>query len=189
MNLLLLAVGLVLLTAGAEAPVRGASGIAARIGIPPLIVGLTVVAFGTSAPELAVSVAAAWSDQADIALGNLVESNIFNVLFILGLSALIVPLAIGSQLIRVDVPLMIGASILVLLFALDGTIGRVDGAILFTGLLLYTVFRSGGAKRVSCRVTLGHTSDAPPSRTQRQPIAPALVPSVIAADAGTRAST
>lgn len=141
MDLVLLAVGLVLLTAGAESLVRGASGIAARLGIPPLIVGLTVVAFGTSAPELAVSVAAAWSGQGDIALGNVVGSNIFNVLFILGISALIAPLAIGSQLIRVDVPLMIGASLLTLLFAFDGRIGRLDGAILFGGLLFYIGFQ------------------------------------------------
>jgi cation:H+ antiporter len=151
MNLLLLAVGLVLLTAGAESLVRGASRGAARLGIPPLIVGLTVVAFGTSAPEFAVSIQSAWSGQADIALGNVVGSNIFNVLFILGLSALVVPLAIASQLIRVDVPLMIGASVLVLLFALDGDIGRVDGAILFAGLLLYTGFqiRQGRRERQS----------------------------------------
>jgi cation:H+ antiporter len=141
LNILILAVGLVLLTAGAEALVRGASSMAARLGIPPLIVGLTIVAFGTSAPELAVSVGAAWSDQADIALGNVVGSNIFNVLFILGISALVVPLAISSQLIRVDVPLMIGASVLVLLFALDGHIGRLDGAVLFAGLLAYIGFQ------------------------------------------------
>ncbi len=141
LNILILAVGLVLLTAGAEALVRGASSMAARLGIPSLIVGLTIVAFGTSAPELAVSVGAAWSDQADIALGNVVGSNIFNVLFILGISALVVPLAISSQLIRIDVPLMIGASILVLLFALDGHIGRIDGAVLFAGLLAYIGFQ------------------------------------------------
>jgi cation:H+ antiporter len=147
MTLLLLAVGLVLLTAGAEALVRGASQGAARLGIPPLIVGLTVVAFGTSAPEFAVSIQSAWSGQPDIALGNVVGSNIFNVLLILGLSALIVPLAIASQLIRVDVPLMIGASILVLLFALDGSISRVDGLILFIGLLLYTGFQIRQGRR------------------------------------------
>jgi cation:H+ antiporter len=150
-NLPILALGLVLLTAGAEALVRGASSIATRLGIPSLIVGLTIVAFGTSAPELAVSVGAAWSDQADIALGNVVGSNIFNVFFILGLSALVVPLAISSQLVRVDVPLMIGASILVLLLALDGHIGRLDGAILFAGIILYTGFqiRQGMRERTS----------------------------------------
>ncbi|TVQ89500.1 MAG: sodium:calcium antiporter [Chromatiaceae bacterium] len=134
---LLLVLGLVLLTAGAEVLVRGAAGIAERFGIPPLIVGLTVVAFGTSAPEFAVSLGAAWSGAADLAIGNVVGSNIFNVLLILGLSALIRPLAVASQLIRVDVPLMIAASLLVLLFALDGRISRIDGAVLATGLIAY----------------------------------------------------
>jgi cation:H+ antiporter len=147
MNLLLLALGFVLLTAGAEFLVRGASRGAARLGIPPLIVGLTVVAFGTSAPELAVSIGAAFSGEGDIALGNVVGSNIYNVLFILGLSALIVPLAIASQLIRIDVPLMIGTSVLVLLLALDGSIGRTDGAILFSGLLIYTGFQIRQGRR------------------------------------------
>lgn len=147
MNFLLLALGLVILTGGAEALVRGASRIAARLGIPSLIIGLTVVAFGTSAPEFAVSMSSAFSGQGDIALGNVVGSNIFNVLLILGLSALIVPLAIASQLIRIDVPLMIGASVLVFLFALDGTMGRADGAILFTGLLLYIGFQIRQGRR------------------------------------------
>ncbi|MCG6897665.1 MAG: calcium/sodium antiporter [Thiocapsa sp.] len=147
MNLLLLALGLVLLTAGAESLVRGASRGAARLGIPSLVVGLTVVAFGTSAPEFAVSVQSAWSGQPDIALGNVVGSNIFNVLFILGVSAVIVPLAIASQLIRIDVPLMIGASVLLLLLALDGSIGRIDGAILFSGLVLYTGFQIRQGRR------------------------------------------
>lgn len=153
MNLVLLAVGLLLLTAGAEALVRGASQTAARLGIPSLIIGLTVVAFGTSAPEFAVSIGSALSGEGDIAVGNVVGSNIFNVLFILGLSALIVPLAIASQLIRMDVPLMIGASVLVLLFALDGWIGRADGLVLFIGLLLYTGFqiRQGRRERQNAR--------------------------------------
>ena len=146
-HLLLLALGLVILTAGAEALVRGASGIAARLGIAPLVIGLTVVAFGTSAPELAVSVAAALSGQGDIAVGNVVGSNIFNVLFILGLSALIVPLAVASQLIRVDVPVMIGVSVLVLLLALDGEISRLEGGLLFAGLLVYVGFQVLQARR------------------------------------------
>ena len=146
-QLLLLALGLIILTAGAEALVRGASGIAARLGIAPLVIGLTVVAFGTSAPELAVSVAAALSGQGDIALGNVVGSNIFNVLFILGLSALIVPLAVASQLIRVDVPVMIGVSVLVLLLALDGEISRLEGGLLFAGLLVYVGFQVLQARR------------------------------------------
>jgi cation:H+ antiporter len=160
MNLVLLALGLTLLTVGAEALIRGASGIAGRLGISPLIIGLTVVAFGTSAPEMAVSVAAAWSGQPDIAIGNVVGSNTFNILLILGMSALITPLAIHSQLIRVDVPLMIGASILVLLFALDGRIGRIDGAVLFVGILAYIAFqvRQGRRERLAADSDRPHPS-------------------------------
>ncbi|MBK6973961.1 MAG: calcium/sodium antiporter [Sterolibacteriaceae bacterium] len=133
-------VGLVALVAGAELLVRGASKLALSFGISPLVVGLTVVAFGTSSPELAVSVKSAWSGQVDIALGNVVGSNIFNVLFILGLSALITPLLVAQQLIRQEVPVMVGASLLLLALAWDGGISRWDGALLFGLLLAYLVF-------------------------------------------------
>ncbi|NUN49564.1 MAG: calcium/sodium antiporter [Candidatus Brocadiae bacterium] len=129
--------GLVLLVAGAEGLVRGASGLAARFGIPPLVIGLTVVAFGTSAPEMAVSVTGALHGQPDLAYGNVMGSNIFNILFILGLAAVITPLSVARQLLRIDVPLMIAASGLVFVLAQDGRIGRVDGMILFAGLLAY----------------------------------------------------
>lgn len=132
--------GLVLLIVGAEALVRGASRLAAAVGVSPLVVGLTVVAFGTSSPELAVSVKAAFSGQANIAVGNVVGSNIFNVLFILGLSALIAPLVVAQQLVRLDVPLLIGVSVLMLLLGLDGRFGRVDGLLLFGGVVAYTLF-------------------------------------------------
>lgn len=130
--------GLVLMVVGAELLVRGASRLAVMIGISPLVVGLTVVAFGTSAPEFAVSIKAALSGQADLTVGNVVGSNIFNVLFILGLSAIVTPLIVASQLVRFDVPLMIGVSVLVLLMAIDGLFSRVDGMLLFAGLLTYT---------------------------------------------------
>ncbi|MGL6250165.1 MAG: sodium:calcium antiporter, partial [Billgrantia desiderata] len=122
-TLLLLALGLGLLIVGAEGLVQGASRLAARLGIPPLVIGLTVVAFGTSAPELVVSLKAALDGQAGIAMGNVVGSNIFNVLFILGVSALIVPLAVAQQLIRLDIPLMIVLSLVVLVMTLDGSVG------------------------------------------------------------------
>lgn len=99
-----------------------------------------MVAFGTSTPELAVSVMSAYAGQADLALGNVVGSNIFNVLVILGLAALIVPLVVAQQLIRFDVPVMIGVSFLLLLLSLDGNIGRLDGILLFSGVVAYTVF-------------------------------------------------
>ncbi|MDI5891825.1 calcium/sodium antiporter [Halomonas rhizosphaerae] len=133
-------VGLVLLIVGAEGLVRGASRLAARLGISSLIIGLTVVAFGTSSPELAVSLKAAIDGQAGLAMGNVVGSNIFNVLFILGLSALIVPLAVAQQLVRIDIPLMVALSVLVLLLSLDEAIGRFDGLVLVTALAAYTTF-------------------------------------------------
>ncbi len=144
--------GAVLLIGGAELLVRGASRLAIAAGVSPLVVGLTVVAFGTSAPELAVTVGAAWSGQADVAIGNVVGSNIFNVLFILGLSAVITPLIVAQQLVRLDVPLMIGASILMLLLGLDGTIGRVDGLFLFFGIIAYTTFLIRHSRRETADV-------------------------------------
>ncbi|PZO20736.1 MAG: sodium:calcium antiporter [Leptolyngbya foveolarum] len=135
-----LVIGLVLLVGGAEALVKSASKLAATAGISPLVIGLTVVAFGTSAPELTVSLQASLSQQADIALGNVVGSNICNVLLILGISAMIAPLVVAQQLIRLDVPIMIGVSALVMLFGWDGQIGRSDGVILFLGGIAYTLF-------------------------------------------------
>jgi cation:H+ antiporter len=140
MTVLLFVAGLAALVVGANLLVRGASNLALSFGISPLVVGLTVVAFGTSAPEMAVSVGAVLEGQTDIAMGNVVGSNIFNVLFILGISALIVPLVVNVQLIRQEVPIMIGVSLLLLALALDGKLSRVDGALLFALLVAYTVF-------------------------------------------------
>lgn len=137
---LFLIAGLVLLIWGAEFLVRGASRIATSAGISPLVVGLTVVAFGTSSPELAVSVMSAFKGQADLAIGNVVGSNIFNVLLILGLSAIIVPLIVAQQLVRFDVPVMIGVSFLLFALGYDGNISRLDGILLFSGAIAYTVF-------------------------------------------------
>lgn len=137
--------GLGALIVGAEALVRGASRLALALGISPLVVGLTVVAFGTSAPELAISLGAVWSGQTDIALGNAVGSNIFNVLFILGLSALVTPLVVDQQLIRQEVPMMIGASVLLWAMAAGGTIGRLEGIVLsglLVGYVAYAVVQS-----------------------------------------------
>jgi cation:H+ antiporter len=134
------AVGLVLLVAGAEALVRGASKIALSFGVSPLVIGLTIVAYGTSAPEMAVSVQGAVSGQVDIAIGNVVGSNIFNVLFILGASASIAPLVVNAQLIRQEVPVMIGVSLLLWALAADGRIGGLDGALLFGLVVGYTAF-------------------------------------------------
>lgn len=144
---LLFVLGLVLLVIGAEALVRGASRLAASVGISPLVVGLTVVAFGTSAPELAVSVSSAFTGNADVAMGNVVGSNIFNVLLILGLAAVVTPLIVQQQLVRFDVPVMIGVSVLLLLLALDGRLGRLDGVLLFGGILAYTAWAIVASRR------------------------------------------
>jgi len=140
MMLVLLLGGLLTLIVGADLLVRGAVKLAAAVGVSGLTIGLTVVAFGTSAPELAVSARAALSGQAGIAMGNVVGSNIFNVLFILGLSATIVPLTVSRQLIRMDVPIMIVITGLVYGMALDGRISQVEGTVLLVGVLVYTLW-------------------------------------------------
>jgi cation:H+ antiporter len=132
--------GLVALVAGAELLVRGASKLALAFGISPLVVGLTIVAFGTSAPEMAVSVGAVLGGTTDLALGNAVGSNTFNVLFILGLAALITPLAVHVQVIRQEAPILIGGALLLMVLALDGRLGLFDSALLFALLIAYTVF-------------------------------------------------
>ncbi len=140
MNMLMFVGGLILLVIGASTLVRGASKLALSFGISPLVVGLTIVALGTSAPEVAVSVGAVLDGKTDLAIGNVVGSNIFNVLFILGISALIAPLVVNVQLIRQEVPIMLGVSLLLLALALDGNISFLDGGLLFALLLAYTVF-------------------------------------------------
>lgn len=132
--------GLVLLVFGGDYLVRGASAIAASFKISPLVIGLTVVAFGTSAPELGVSLRAALSGSPDLAVGNVVGSNIINVLFVLGISALVTPLVVSSHLIRLDVPLMIAASAGFWYMASDGVIQRGEGALMFLALVIYIVF-------------------------------------------------
>ena len=136
----LLVAGVVLLVGGAEIFVRGASRIAVLAGISPLVIGLTIVAFGTSSPEIAVSVQSARAGAADLALGNVIGSNICNVLLILGMSATIAPLVVNQQLVRLDVPVMVGVSFLVLFLGLDGAIARPDGMLLFGGAVAYTSF-------------------------------------------------
>ncbi len=147
--LLLLILGFGLLIVGAEILVRGAVQLATAIGISPLIIGLTVVAFGTSSPELAVSIQSAWMGQADLALGNVVGSNIFNVLFILGLAALVAPLLVSRQLIVRDVPLMIAASLLLPILGWDGSVSRLDGLILFAISIAYLAYSIRQSRKAS----------------------------------------
>lgn len=152
MNIIIFAqvvAGFVLLVLGAEVMVRGAAEIASRFGIPPVVIGLTVVAFGTSAPELAVAIKSALSNQADIALGNIVGSNILNVLLILGLASMITPLIVGSRIVRTDIPILIGVSLVLFWFAFNGNISPLEGAILFAGSIVYTVYAIFSARRES----------------------------------------
>lgn len=139
-TILLFILGLVVLIAGAELLVRGSSRLAAAFGVSPLVIGLTIVALGTASPEIAVSIQAAATGQGDLTIGNVLGSNIFNILFVLGVSALIAPILIAEQLIRLDVPIMIGVSVLAYLLVLDGQLGRLDGALLFIGVVAYTIF-------------------------------------------------
>ena len=139
-HLFLFFAGLVGLVLGANLLVRGASKLALSFGISPLVVGLTIVALGTSAPEIAVSVASVLEGKTDMAVGNVVGSNIFNVLFILGLSALIVPLIVHRQLIRQEVPIMFGVTLLMTLMAMDGYLRPWEGGLLVALLLVYTSF-------------------------------------------------
>ena len=133
-------VGIVLLTAGAELLVRGASHLSVAAGISPLVVGLTVVAYATSAPELAVSVQASLAGQAGVATGNIVGSNIANILLILGVSALAAPLAVHQQIVRLDVPLMLLVSVAVLLMSWNGLVSTLEGVALVIGAVVFTVF-------------------------------------------------
>lgn len=134
-------VGVVALVVGAESLVRGSSRLAARSGLSPVVIGLTVVAFGTSAPELAVSIGAAAGGESEIALGNVIGSNIANVLLVLGLSAVVGGgLVVAQRIVRVDVPIMIVMSALVLVLGLDGRIGRLDGGLFVAILIVYLVW-------------------------------------------------
>jgi cation:H+ antiporter len=178
MTWVMLAAGLVVLTIGADLLVRGASRLALLAGISPLVVGLTIVAFGTSAPELAVSVNAAMDGKADIALGNVVGSNIFNVLIILGLSAVVAPLIVHRQLVRLDVPLMIYASVLVWLFGQDGVLSFWEGAMLASMIVAYTVFLIVQSRRESAAdqaAVAGEAGDIPTPSAKEWIVNPLLV--------------
>ena len=129
--------GLVLLVAGAQLLVRCAEHIAAKLKVRPLLIGLTIVAMGSSAPQMTVSLQAAFNDTADIAVGSVIGSNTFNILVTLGLSALIIPLRVSRQLVRLDIPLMIFASAMVFTLALNHQLDRQDGVLLLGGLLIY----------------------------------------------------
>lgn len=165
MAITLIAGGIVLLYFGAEALVRGSVAVATRLGLTPLVIGLTVVAFGTSMPEMVVSVGATLDDLAPIAVGNVVGSNIGNIALILGLCAVIRPLAVHAQVVRLDIPIMIGTSLLLVVMLLDDRIGRFEGALLVTGLFAYTVMSLRIARREGAAVQ-GEFAEGAPAAPQ-----------------------
>lgn len=132
-------VGLIVVIAGAEVLLRSGASLAARFGVPPIVIGLTVVSVGTSAPELAVGITAGLQGEGEIAIGNIAGTNIINLLLILGLSALLRPLRLRIATLRLDLPLMIGAAALLLLLALDLHLSQLDGLILVIAAAVYTV--------------------------------------------------
>ncbi|MCB2199478.1 calcium/sodium antiporter [bacterium] len=165
-TIMFLILGATALVLGAEMLVRGASRIASSIGVSNLVIGLTVVAYGTSAPELAVSVQAALGGSKDIAVGNVIGSNIFNILLILGLSSVITPLAVDRAIIRREVPILIGVSLLVFAFASTGNVSLLEGVVLLTALVCYTLFQLIGVQKSPAgRGNSGPTS-GPRGRTQ-----------------------
>ncbi len=165
-QIVLLAVSLILLFAGAEGLVRGSASLALRLGLTPLVVGLTVVAFGTSAPELVVSLQAALSDRGDIAVGNVVGSNIFNIGIILGITALICPIKISLPILKVDAPLVVVASLIVGGVLATGTVPSAVGLALVASLLIYTVVTVVMARRQSNSTTIAEFDEGVPARSR-----------------------
>ena len=140
LQFVLLALGFVMLGKGADWFVEGAAGIAMRFGIPQLVIGLTIVAMGTSAPEAAVSIAAAVKGNADITIGNIVGSNILNILVILGLAASIVPIAVARSTVRIEIPFMIGVTALLFYQGRDSSISLADGGVLMVAFAAYMMY-------------------------------------------------
>lgn len=144
--------GLVVIVAGAEMLLRGAARLAALAGVRPLVIGLTIVSVGTSAPELAVGIAAGAAGRSTLAVGNIAGTNIFNILFILGLSALMRPLPLHQMSIRLDVPVMIASALLLIAMSWDGVLGLLDGVVLVAGGVGYTVALIVVSRRESAAV-------------------------------------
>ncbi|MDA0990681.1 MAG: calcium/sodium antiporter [Verrucomicrobia bacterium] len=137
-NVAYIALALALLFVGAECLVKGSASLALRAGLSRLMVGLTIVAFGTSSPELVVSIKAALAHQGDISVGNVVGSNSFNIGVILGLTALVCPISVHRQIIRIDAPIALGVALLPPLVFLNGSLGRLEGLLLVAGMIGYT---------------------------------------------------
>jgi cation:H+ antiporter len=165
-HLLWISLGLALLTAGADGLVRGAGSLALKLGLTPLVVGLTVVAFGTSAPELVVSLKASAAGQGDIAAGNVIGSNVFNIGAILGLAALLSPLRVQLQLLRFDTPLLLAVSLGLAGLLADGRIVRWEGALLSAGLVAYVAANVCMARRQGVGPVAEEFAGGVPRRTR-----------------------
>lgn len=164
--------GLIALTVGAEVMVRGSTNVAARLGISPILIGLTVVSIGTSLPELAIGITAAGEGSGELAVGNIAGTNIVNILFILGLSALLRPLAIEARTIRFDLPVMAGAAVLLWGLAVDGVLSRLDGTVLVCGAIVYTVTLIRASRRERREVVTEYAQaypNAPSAEPERLP--------------------
>lgn len=171
MTAMFLISGLTLLYFGAEWLVKGSANLAIRAGVPSLVVGLTIVAFGTSAPELVVSVRAGSDGLGDIAVGNIVGSNIFNIAVILGLSSLVRPLKINVQVLRVDTAIMIGVSIVLWFLLRDSTITRFEGTCLTSAIVLYTMLTIYLGKKNAGQLSSESTgSYIQKEQTQKKPL-------------------
>jgi cation:H+ antiporter len=160
LEVLLLLLGVPGLIGGAEMLVRSASRLAAAVGMPPLLIALTVVAFGTNAAELAIAIRAVLADRPELSLGDVIGSNIANLLVALGLAAIIIPLVVRNKVIRVDLPIMALESVLAMLLMLDGTLSRTDGVLLGVGLLVYLSFRIRHGWKVGQAAPAGEADQA-----------------------------
>ncbi len=147
---ILLLVGILGVYLGAEGLVKGSSNLSRELGISPLVIGLTVVAFGTSSPELAVSLTASIKESDDIAIGNIIGSNIANIGLVLGVSALVFPLKVERIIVKNELPLMISISVVFYLMVIDKKVGFIDGSLLITGIIVFTgyqVYRTINSKK------------------------------------------
>lgn len=157
-TMMLILSGILILYISSEMLINGSVQIAERLGIPQLVIGLTIVAFGTSAPELVVSISSGLKGLGNVAIGNVIGSNIFNLCVILGLSALICPIPIKKRIIKIDAPIVLGVSVLLVLLLIDKTIGRMDAFILLLVFVAYQMFLYRGPKEISSE------PKAPPSK-------------------------
>ncbi|MBW2051836.1 MAG: calcium/sodium antiporter [Deltaproteobacteria bacterium] len=149
LNLVFFVIGLLLLYFGAEWLVKGSSSLARSLGLTPIVIGLTVVAFGTSAPELVVSLISSIQGKSMIAVGNIVGSNICNIALVLGLAAIFMPITCDKSVVKRDIPIMLGISLYLFIISLNSQLGRFEGTTLFAGVILYTIFNYSIARKTA----------------------------------------